>query len=139
MTPLASAVNRFRYRVGFNAVFDADDARQEASIRAWLTSDDRQCVAYGAIFDAFKAMHHGWVTRRHLRFEDADHEECVHVDSPEEILIAQQALNSMRERATLHGVDVIAALAEGEHPAQIAERADVSHSRVKQVIAEARR
>ena len=137
MNGLASSVNRFRFRIGATVAFDADDARQEASLAMWLAGDDRAVVGYRAILDALRRLGPGFRTKDQPEMCD-ELPEQISADTPDGLLEAAQlaariaALND-RHRA------VIEAFAAGETGAEIAQRLGVSEPRVYQIKGDALR
>ena len=123
MNGLSSSVNRFRYRIGATAVFDADDARQEASIAMWLAGDDRAVVGYRAILDALRKLVPGF--RQHDQIICSEVEDMrTHEDSPEAILSAWQTVDAI-ERGEVPKPEPVQATPEPEEdPAYAALRAE---------------
>lgn len=150
-TSVDLAVGRFRrtFSVGFFPAFDADDARQEATLAEWLKfSGQRGTDGYQAVIDALRSLESGFRQRKSVSFvavdggsehDDWEWREREHHDNPEEILSAKQELDLLRNACTLHGVDVLEMHARGLSNIEIGHMAGVSDSRVSQVLAVARR
>ena len=126
MNGLASSVNRFRYRIGATVAFDADDARQEASIAMWLAGDDRAVVGYRAILDALRKLQGGFRQRLMVATVpyDADTHVQVSLDTPDAILEAVQAVEPLTKRPTVAKAAPPAPAALPEEDAYVALRAE---------------
>lgn len=126
MNGLASSVNRFRFRIGATVAFDADDARQEASIAMWLAGDDRAVVGYRAILDALRRLQGGFRQRLMVATVpyDADAHVQVSLDTPEAILEAVQAVEPLTKRPTVAKAATLAPAALPQEDAYAALRAE---------------
>ncbi len=91
------AVGRWARRVGHTAVFDQDDARQEAAIGVWRAGPAASAtVAYRRILDAVRALTPGWRGRsapEHVSLDDAP-DVAEHI-TPEHIAAARETLRRL--------------------------------------------
>jgi RNA polymerase sigma factor (sigma-70 family) len=127
-----AAVGLWGRRIGPTAVFDRDDARQEATIALWLAGPAAaSTAAYRRIIDAIRLLVPGFRARQQLVFADAEHQEPAHDLTPEAIAMAREVCRRMSDLPP-RTREVVQLCVEGKSYAEIAAQLGIGEARVSQ-------